>query len=195
VVDPRDPHPHREAGVVSTVDLAPTLCALAGVTPPARMDGRSLAPAIHGDPLVGAPAFAETELWLSETPVRPGPSMRVPTPRLLDLLEVDPAHGNRLVVRADVEPVTILARHRMVRDDRWKLVYAPTLQGAQYQLFDTLEDPDELTDVLARQPAEATRLESLLWAWLLADPSVRRVGDYVVPVGHDLDQLVPGSVR
>lgn len=45
--------------VVQLVDLAPTICALFGVTPPQAWAGRSLVPALAGKPLPPKPAFAE----------------------------------------------------------------------------------------------------------------------------------------
>ena len=45
--------------VVELVDLAPTIAALFGVKPPATWVGRSLVPAIEGDPLAPEPAFSE----------------------------------------------------------------------------------------------------------------------------------------
>ncbi|MGE5184931.1 MAG: sulfatase-like hydrolase/transferase [Acidobacteriota bacterium] len=45
--------------VVQLVDLAPTICALFGVTPPSTWVGRSLVPAIAGGELAAQPAFAE----------------------------------------------------------------------------------------------------------------------------------------
>lgn len=37
----------RETAMTLNIDIAPTILALAGVTPPARMQGRSLVPLIH----------------------------------------------------------------------------------------------------------------------------------------------------
>ncbi len=47
---------------------------------------------------------------------------------------------------------------RMVRDDRYKLIYYPV--GNHFQLFDMVEDPREMTD-LARDPAHAEPLKRL----------------------------------
>ena len=45
--------------VVQLVDLAPTICALFGVTPPSTWVGRSLVPALAGGELPAQPAYAE----------------------------------------------------------------------------------------------------------------------------------------
>ncbi|HEX3345912.1 MAG TPA: sulfatase-like hydrolase/transferase, partial [Polyangiaceae bacterium] len=194
IYDPRVAAPHAEQAVVETVDLAPTLCDLVGAAPPAGMDGRSLAAGVRGAPVASQPAYAETELWLLDdmSVLR---SLRVPTPGVLDLLEIDTEHGQEIITKAATEPLTLLARHRMVRDDRWKLVYAPTTKGVVYELFDTREDPDERVDLAAAMPDETARLKELLWRWMLADGGVRRVGDYVVPRGFELEQLLPGGGR
>ena len=115
IFDPRRQAPHAEAAVVSNVNVAPTLYDLAGVPAPSNLDGRSLARAIAGAPIESAPAFAETELWVSD-PFLPE-SLRLPTPPAVRQLAIDEQHGDDIVVRPDVADLTLVARHRMVRDD------------------------------------------------------------------------------
>ena len=194
IYDPRVAAPHAERAIVQTVDLAPTICDLVGAPPPAGADGRSLASAVRGEGLAPGLAYAETELWLlDDMSVLRG--LRVPTPGVLDLLEVDTEHGDQIVTNAANEPISLFARHRMVRDDRWKLLYAPTVEGAHYELYDTLDDPEELVDVSARAPETVARLKESLWRWMLADPAMRREGGYLVPRGHELEQFLPRVPR
>ena len=129
VVDPRTAVRHRESAIVRDVDLAPTLYALTGVAPPGDLDGQSLAPAVGGAPVPPQRAYAETGLWFTEDiPGLPG-EMRLPYPGIARLTEVDTQHGDELVLQKAMRPLTIVAKHRMVRDDRWKLVYVPTRTG------------------------------------------------------------------
>jgi arylsulfatase A-like enzyme len=179
IFDPRSTSPHREAAVVSSVDIAPTLYELAEVPAPGDMDGRSLASAVKGRSLESAPAFAETELWLTD-PFLPE-ALRIPNPPIAGLLTIDEAHGDEIVVRPDVVALTLVARHRMVRDERWKLVYMPTRAGVAYALFDTENDPGEVHDVLASHPAETQRLRATLWNWMLQDPGMSEQRGYLLP--------------
>jgi arylsulfatase A-like enzyme len=198
--DPRRPSPRREAAVVRATDLAPTLYELTGVSPPGDLDGRSLARALDG-PIDSSLAFAETDLWLSDNPAVPA-SLRLPYPGFGGLLEIDARHGHEIQVRAEYRLLTVVARHRMVRDDRYKLIYAPTPSGARTFLYDTMKDPDELVDVARDHPEEVERLSSRLWAWMLSDPELERSGDLLAPRADASasqatvsapDRLAPGS--
>lgn len=171
IVDPRRGPGGARPEIVRDVDLAPTLYALTGVAAPPDLDGRSLAPALAGAPLAPAYAYGETELWLGDSPVVP-PELRLPYPGLLGLLEIDDRHGDEVVLKPPYPRVTITARHRSIRDDRFKLVYMPTPSGPRYRLFDTAADPGETRDATAEHPAERARLEAALWRWMLEDPTV-----------------------
>ncbi|MBS2015689.1 MAG: sulfatase [Deltaproteobacteria bacterium] len=182
IVDPRlDAASRRERALVSNVDIAPTLYDLAGLPVPSGLDGRSIAPAVRGEPIAPRAVFAETELMLGENPGIPA-ELRFPPMGLAHLLEVDTEHGDQLVVRAEAIGETLRRRHRMVRDERWKLIYMPTSAGPRWRLVDTVRDPEELVDLSSREPDELARMKALLWSWMLEDPLVRREGDALVPV-------------
>jgi arylsulfatase A-like enzyme len=185
IVDPRQAGGRREGSIVRDVDLAPTLYELAGVAPSPEMDGRSLAPALAGAPIPPALAYAETELWFTEDiPALPS-QLRIPYPDIAHLTEIDPQRGDELVLRADMRALAVVAKHRMVREDRWKLVYAPTRQGVRWMLFDTQSDPGETQDVAGAHPDVLARLQGELWAWMRGDPEMTERGGFLVPRPHD----------
>jgi len=171
----------RVEGIVRDVDLAPTLYALAGVEAPLDLDGQSLAPSLAGEALPPRFAYAETELWFTEQIQGVPDEMRIPYPGIMALTELDTRHNAEIVMRRDMLGVTRMARHRMVRDERWKLVYVPTRKGVRYLLFDTMTDPGELADVAAANPGQVTRLRTELWAWMLRDPLMEQRNGFLVP--------------
>ena len=194
IVDPRVTAPVRAAGVVRDVDLAPTLYELTGVAAPADLDGQSLVPAMHGAPLGPRRAFAETELWFTEDIPGVPASMRLPYPGIARITEVDTQHGDELVLQKAMRPLTIVAKHRMVRDDRWKLVYVPARAGVRWLLFDTAADPDETTNVAAAHPDVVARLQGDLWAWMRLDTDMTERGGYLVPRDPHAVTGSPGDV-
>lgn len=186
VVDPRKAPVKRVPTIVRDVDLAPTLYALTGVTPPADLDGRSLAAALDGQSLPDAFAYAETGLWFTqEIPAVPA-DLRLPYPTLEGITELDAAHGDEIVIEREMKNLTRVAKHRMIRDARWKLVYAPTRTGVKYMLFDTQQDPLETRDVAADHVAEVQRLKGELWRWMLEDRQMTESGGYLLPVEDDV---------
>ena len=183
IVDPRitKERSTTSAAIVREVDIAPTLYELAGVTPPADLDGRSLVPALGGAPLEPRFAFAETELWFTEEIAGLSPDMRIPYPGIVALTELDSRHNAEIVFRREMVPITRMARHRMIRDERWKLVYVPTRKGVKYILFDTVTDPAEIDDVAAKRPDEVARLKTELWTWMLRDTQMEQKDGFLVP--------------
>ena len=191
IADPRRVRPRVEAGPVTNADLAPTLYALTGVAPPPDMDGVSLVPALDGALLPPRPTFAETELWIGVQPDVPD-ALRFPYPSFVAYSEVDAAHDDMLVLRRAFEQVTLVARHRMVRDGTWKLVYVPTAKRVLYQLFDTALDPENLTDVAAAHPDVTARLRATLWAWMLRDRGMEERHGYLAPKGVRIPEIDGG---
>jgi arylsulfatase A-like enzyme len=181
VYDPRFGKARREEKIVREVDLAPTLYELAGIAPPSDLDGRSLVPALHGEALDQRFAYAESEIWFNEDIPSLSPELRMPYPGILGLTEIDSRHNTEIVLRREMSPPTLMARHRMVRDERFKLVYVPTRLGVRYLLFDTTNDPGETNDVAAAFPNELVRLRTELWSWMLKDPLMEQKDGFLVP--------------
>ena len=181
--------PHMPRGKVNTpvssIDLAPTLCELAKVSCSPNVDGRSLAVSSAERPPPPRPVFSETGLWFTETiPEIPFES-RIAYPELVHLTEVDRAHSDEIVIRKEWEPLTIAAKYRMIRDERYKLIYMPTRMGPRLELFDTLEDPAEVLDIAAKKPEIVDQLKLKLVDWILNDVTLERRGDIIVPRVRD----------
>lgn len=151
-----------------------------------RADVRGTVPAARPpaagpvDPRSPRRAYSETGPWLEESTPDLAPELRIPYPGGHGLVTFEPGRTNA-TIRPELEPTTTVARHRSVRDERYKLVYVPTRGAARYFLFDTVADPGELHDVAREHPAELERLSAHLWSWMLEDPAMTRAGDRLVP--------------
>jgi arylsulfatase A-like enzyme len=184
---------HRVSGPVSLVDLAPTLLEMTGQAPLDAADGRSLFGAIRHQPLPSRPVYVETGLWFTETIDDVAPSRRIEYPDLSSITEVDRAHGDQVVIRQGMEALCVAAKHRMVQDESFRLVYEPTRTAARFSLFDMNADPGCQRDVAAEHPAEVERLKEELWSRIARDPLVERFGDWVVPRQSAVPEAAPRS--
>lgn len=180
VHDGRRPQAKRIGGIARDVDLAATVYALTGTTPPGDLDGASLAPALGGAPLTTPAAFAETGLWFTEEPDGVPPSLRLPYPDVSRLLEVVRSAGEDVVLQDAYVPLTLTAKHRAIVTATHKLVLAPTRQGLRAMLFDIVKDPGCTVDLAAEQPDVTTALREQLLAWVLEDAAIELRAGHLV---------------
>jgi arylsulfatase A-like enzyme len=153
--------------VTRTVDLAPTLIDLLGLTQPGGMDGASLADALRGGEAPVLPAFYETGIWLTDLPGMPDDHLRYPS--LLDMLDVPDKRSGTLAIKPEFTKRIVQAKDRMVRIGRWKLVIRPLEHGRLTSLYDVETDPDCQIDVAAKHPEITERLWQCLQDWMRAD--------------------------
>ena len=117
--------PGRTSKLACALDLAPTICDMAGLPRQAEMQGLSLLPAVNGQ------AFEGRDHVLTALPLaNPGDTVEV----VDDLM--------RTVV--EWQPVTITTQ-------RWSLLYATPSEPVE--LYDLSSDPKQTTNVAAKHPA------------------------------------------
>jgi len=81
-----------------------------------------------------------------------------------DLAAREPERAAALARRLeDADPLA--GRWRMATDGRFKLIRVPTLEGAELELYDLRDDPDETRDLAAERPDVVRRLAPPLEAW------------------------------
>ena len=174
IVDPALP-PAKFNGVVRSIDLMPTLLERARIPAPPHLDGISLTSVMKGEPSEPRSAFNETGIWIADIPGLPAQHLRYPD--LLELLEVPDRQTGTLAIKAEYADITILAKDRMVRHDRWKLVYQPLAEGYLLRLFDTIADPNCEHDIASREPEVTARLWDQLKDWMAQDPLMAQAMD------------------
>jgi arylsulfatase A-like enzyme/glycosyltransferase involved in cell wall biosynthesis len=171
VSDPRHPRAQEVTSTVRSIDLAPTLLELAGVEPPATMDGGSLANILRGtrsphDRL----AYNETGIWLTDVPGQHPDHLRYPG--VVELLEIPDQVSGTLAFKPAFRRALVEAKDRSVIQGRWKLVYQPLRHGCLLRLYDTVLDPECLHDMRPREPAIAKALAAQLQEFLRNDDIV-----------------------
>ena len=154
--------------IVRSIDIAPTLLDMAGLAIPASMEGISLSSYLRGDPASGErSAYNETGLWLTDLPGTSPEHLRYPD--IFELLTIPDHSLGTMAIKAKYQDIIVEAKDRMVRTSRWKLVYQPMREGANYFLFDVIADPDCRQDVASKYPEVAQKLKMQLISWMTQD--------------------------
>jgi len=177
VVAPGRARAHDVDAVVRDVDVAPTLAALAGVATPAA-DGVDLGPMLRGErDDLALDAYGETELWLTEEPAGLTARERLPYPSVFETTVA--AADDDIVLKPEWEAMVVAGKQRAIRTRDWKLIYAPTRDGAVWRL----EDPRRPAagDQAAARPDVVAALRARLEKWMRGDAGVDGRGGFVVP--------------
>ena len=149
--DPRKAARGRIDTVVRSIDLVPTLLELVAATPASGLDGVSLAGCLAGE--AACPrldALNETGIWITDIPGLPDAHLRYPD--LLELIDVPDRDRGTLGIKGEYRARIMVAKDRMIRHGRWKLVYQPLAEGYLLKLFDLETDPVCRHDVSASHP-------------------------------------------
>jgi hypothetical protein len=93
----------------------------------------------------------------------------------------DLAPDDDIYLKPEWQDTVVVAKHRALRSERWKLLYRPTRRGARIDLFDLVADPDERLDVAAAHPDVTAALRRRLEAWMTADGRTVMRGGFAVP--------------
>jgi len=166
---------------VPLIDLAPTLLSRLGLPLPDGVDGVDLGPVISGAvPPSPRPVFAETGLTFFP-PETDRVDDRIRFASGFSAFRFAPESW-AIYLDPRYEAISTLAKQRVLIADDRKLVYVPTRDGVRLELYDTVNDPGDAHDLAAVEPRRLAALEKQLYDWLLEDPGVVRIGDFVAPL-------------
>ncbi|MFT7623607.1 MAG: arylsulfatase A-like enzyme, partial [Myxococcota bacterium] len=126
------------------------------------------------------PVFFETGLWFisPEAEVLEGRTMKFADG--FGAFRPDP-NTHEIYFDERYDDDFLVAKHRAILHDGYKLLYIPTRQGVKWELFDVSNDPLEQRNLYSERPELAEGLRRKLEEWILSDPGMMKLGDYMVP--------------
>ncbi len=161
--------PHHTGGntvsqVVRSIDIAPTIAELAGISPPEHIDGISLKALLDTPDMdLELAAFNETGIWVTDIPGLPNKHLRYPD--LLELLTVPDIGTGTLAIKHEYVQRILAAKDTMIRKKDWKLVSQPTEDGKHLLLFNLKLDPECQNNIAEHHPDIVQELLTELRLW------------------------------
>lgn len=185
--------------VTRAIDLAPTIKSLSYQKSPVAANaenytnkdfqGIDLSPWIieynNEQQHIPAPdltAYSETGIWFSREGNVHFQQSRIDYPNINELLEFDNIASGQITLKQQYENTIITAKHRSVIWQDLKLIYMPTSNGIQYQLYFRKSDPYNLTDLSNDYPDLTAKMKTKLFNVVAKiEPPKRIVQGFVIP--------------
>ena len=183
IYDPRQPFAApRQQGRVRSIDFAPTLLALLGQQPLPDVPGQNLLPRLRGEaPDQDLPVYAETGLWFVETGNGFFQKLRLPYPDVTFICKFEPYYHSEIVLRDEYAPYTETAKHRMLIQGDWKVIYVPLPEGVRWELYNLRDDPEERVNLADREPQQLLEMQTALLDLLRTRPGWTVANGYFLP--------------
>lgn len=159
VYDPRLPDTQRgrrDDSLVMSIDIAPTLLELGGVTPPAEVQGESLAPIIRGEASSDREYVFAENLWSTIFGNPRCESVRGKRWKYIRYFENDPSIYDGLA-KKDIYLTNAINTNSY---RKWLTASIKGEEPVYEELFDLVNDPNETTN-LASMPQHAERLRQM----------------------------------
>lgn len=183
IAKPGEVFPIKEQGaLVRDIDVAPTILDLLHIVPPKTMEGVSLLPLVRGTTTsLNLTAFAETGLWFTDKGDSFYQQQRIMYPDIISLGAIDSTYNNEVVIKPEYQALTTIAKHRMIRNDRYKLIYIPMRQRIQFELYDIQKDPQELNNIAGQNLKVVSAMKDQLFQWMAKDKNSFWRNGFLVP--------------
>jgi len=152
--------------IVRTLDFAPTLLDLCDIPADPRMEGVSLRPYVEqtADDL-GLAFFGETSYLFCKRYI-PGEKPRY-LPPMDSTTQIDQTFNSHFVLKDKYQPLVLETKERVLRTERWKLVFTPGSEGFDIlRLYDLPNDPHCERNVALLNPEVFATMKLRLEAWM-----------------------------
>lgn len=122
--------------LVQDVDIYPTILDMVELKTPEHVEGISIFSNKKRDFV-----YAETGIWFTDLGDAFYQKKRIKYPDILDLATVDLGFHNEVVIKPEYREKILVAKHRMIQKNGWRLIYIPTYEDAIWELYDVRNDP------------------------------------------------------
>jgi len=165
----------------SLIDVAPTICDVMKIDCPESFEGSSLLKPC----LRNFDAYIETGLWFDTSGDYFFQKKRIFYPDITGFSAIEFDYNGEVYVSHDYFNLTNIAKHRAIKKGDYKLIYMPTSQGIEYELYNTKKDPDERYNIISVEKVIAANMKKILFGFVAEDSGSVEINGYIVPLFND----------
>jgi hypothetical protein len=119
-------------------------------------------------------AFSETGVWFSDVVKAFYQDKRIMYPDITGISEIDFTYNMEVVIKDKYKELINIAKHRMIDNGKYRLIYMPTRNGIIYELYDVKAKDGYKTDISQKMPAIVKKMKSELFNYMKNDRSAMR---------------------
>lgn len=149
--------------ITRSIDFAPTLLELTGHAPEPRFEGKSLVPYIKGNADLSLAWYGETSYLFFRRKIPGEEPLYIPA--MDETTTIDPEFDFHFVLKDKYQEDVTRTKERVLRTQRFKLVYTPGVKGPIFRLFDLAEDKHCERDVKTKYPQVFEAMKTALVKW------------------------------
>jgi len=187
---PGVPENRQISRIRSTIDIAPTICHLTDTPIPDDFHGVSLVPgAVHETSGITQNhnatqrinAYTETGIWFDNRSHHFFQKQRIMYPEITGIATIDLKNKHEIVITPYYDRLVEIAKHRSIIYNQFKLIYIPTTDGIEYELYNLNSDNPDL-DISAASPRIVYFMKTRLFDFLEKSGRYEIINEYVLPL-------------
>jgi arylsulfatase A-like enzyme len=170
-------------GTTSSLDIKPTILDILNLSVNSAPGYSMVYQWNHPDLFKNRVVYSESGIWFSDKGNHFFQQNRIPYPNILEIHNVDFEDDYQIRINDSFYQKKIsLAKYRAIQNSQFKLIYIPTREGVQFELYDRMSDPWNRND-LSNKPEYREvffKMEEDFFRFLEKNSKFRRVGDYLL---------------
>ncbi len=165
----------------SLLDVAPTVCDIMQIETPSSFEGVSIRKPLNRN----FDAYMETGLWFDTAGEYFFQKKRLYYPDITGFSALEFNYNGEVYVPHHYFNLSNIAKHRAVKKGKYKLIYMPTSQGIEYELYNTDKDPDERVNIITSDRTAAEQMKKILFEFAAEDSGAVEIKGYLIPLFNE----------
>jgi arylsulfatase A-like enzyme len=172
--------PQKISRTGSTVDFAPTILDVLGISKPETFNGQSL---LKPREEKKVNAYFETGIWFENISKFFFQKQRILYPGITRLSTIDFSYRDEIVLQYQQHNLTTVGKHRGIISEDYKILYIPLKDRVEWELYDLRNDPEERKNLSRSRPEKLAEMKRIFFDFVTGNQSNVIIKDeFIYPV-------------